>query len=109
MRRAARVDENQSEIVAALRYAGASVLLLHQVGGGCPDILVGLSRECQRCGLESTYNYLVEIKDGEKVLSKQKLTPDEQEFFDNWRGQVEVARSIDEALRIVGRLPESGR
>jgi hypothetical protein len=105
MRRAARVDDNQPEIVAALRYTGASVLHLHQVGSGCPDILAGLSRKCQGCGLEGNYNYLIEIKDGAKSPSRQRLKPDEQEFFDSWRGQVEIARSIDEALRIVGKLP----
>jgi hypothetical protein len=41
MRRIARVDKNQAEIVSALRKAGARVLHLHQHGEGCPDILVG--------------------------------------------------------------------
>ena len=34
MRRAAKVDANQREVVAALRGAGASVQLLHAVGEG---------------------------------------------------------------------------
>lgn len=35
------VDANQPEIVAALHAVGATVQHLHEVGHGCPDILVG--------------------------------------------------------------------
>lgn len=105
MRRAARVDTNQPEIVAALRYAGESVLLLHQVGGGAPDLLSSGTRACSHCRHGVVGNFLIEAKDGSKPPSKQKLTPDEQEFHDNWRGQVAIARTIGDALRIVGRLP----
>jgi hypothetical protein len=105
VRRVARVDANQTEIVRALRETGQSVLLLHQVGGGCPDILSSGVRACSHCGHNVVGNFLIEIKDGSKLPNKQKLTPDEQAFFDGWRGQVEIARSIEEALRIVGRLP----
>ena len=38
---APRVDRNHSEIVDALRQAGASVQSLVKVGDGCPDLLVG--------------------------------------------------------------------
>ena len=41
MRRAAKIDENQPEIVDALRAMGCSVTILSAVGNGCPDILVG--------------------------------------------------------------------
>ena len=41
MRRIARVDRNQAEIVQALRSMGATVQHLHTIGKGCPDILVG--------------------------------------------------------------------
>ena len=94
MRRAAAVDANQAEIVAALRGAGASVLLLHQVGGGCPDILVGHRALAG--------NALMEIKDGSKPPSARRLTPAEQEFFDTWRGQVCVVNSVAEALGAIG-------
>lgn len=79
------------------------MLLLHRVGGGCPDTLVGAPRPCPRCSFEMPYNYLVEIKDGEQTASNKKLTTDEKKFFEEWRGHVEVASSIEEALRIVGR------
>ena len=41
MRRAAKIDSNHAEIVAALRGIGAYVMSLASVGGGCPDLLVG--------------------------------------------------------------------
>ena len=88
MRRAAKVDVNQGDIVLALRRAGCTVQLLHQVGKGCPDILVGRDK-----------NYLMEIKSG-----SGKLTEDERDFFDEWRGQVCVVRSAEEALQVVGLL-----
>lgn len=89
MRRAAAVDANQGEIVEALRRIGASVKPIHRVGEGVPDLLVG----------DRGRNYLVEVKDGDKIPSQQKLTPDEQEFHDTWRGQVHIIRSVDEALQ----------
>ena len=41
MHRTHRADGNQSEIVRALRDTGHSVVVLSQVGGGRPDLLVG--------------------------------------------------------------------
>lgn len=41
MRRAARVDRNHPEIVAALEKAGCLVQSLGQIGSGCPDLLAG--------------------------------------------------------------------
>jgi len=84
-----RVDANQREIVSALRDCGFSVLHLHTVGHGCPDIL---------CGAQGYRNLLFEIKG-----DKGKLTPDERGFFDTWRGQVALVRSVDEALRVMGK------
>lgn len=88
----AKVDANQSEIVAALRAVGCTVLSLASMGDGCPDAIVG------RGGV----NYLLEIKDGTKPPSRRKLTPAEQEWVDSWRGQVTVVESVQEALNAVG-------
>jgi Holliday junction resolvase len=88
MRRAAAVDANQSDIVAALRKVGASVQPLHAVGSGVPDLLVG------RAGM----NILLECKDGAKKPSDRKLTPSQVEWHANWRGQVCVVSSVAEAL-----------
>lgn len=92
MRRAARVDDNQPEIVAALRAVGATVEPLHFVGRGFPDIAVGYRG----------YNYLIEIKDGAKPPSKRRLTVDERDWHDQWRGQVTVVESVDQALKAIG-------
>lgn len=94
MRRAAKVDCNQVEIVKALRQIGASVQPLHMVGQGCPDLLIGLAGK----------NFLFELKDSSKPPSKRGLTTDQIEWFHAWRGQVHIAKSIEEALAIIGRL-----
>lgn len=91
MRSKSKVDENQSEIVRALRLIGCSVQTLHTVGEGCPDLLVGCNG----------FNLLVEVKDGNKPPSKRTLTPDQIIWHDAWRGQVQVIKSVDHALRMV--------
>lgn len=72
-----RTDANQTAIVAALREIGASVVSLADIGNGCPDLLVGFRG----------VTLLLEVKDGSKPPSKRKLTPDEKEFFETWRGK----------------------
>lgn len=89
-----RIDANQVAIVAALRQVGATVQILSAVGKGCPDLAVG----------HRGTNYLFEIKDGDKVRSKRKLTPDEQAWHDEWRGQVCVVESVEDALSQIGVL-----
>jgi hypothetical protein len=84
MRRAARVDANQEAIVSALRAAGAYVWIV-----GLPvDLLVGYRN----------HTYLVEIK----TNAKQRLTPLQTDFFDNWKGGT-LARvdSPESALRML--------
>lgn len=88
---AKRVDANQSKIVEQLRRIGATVQVLSSVGQGCPDILVGYR----------TRNFLFEIKDGAKIPSKKKLTPDEEVFFQTWQGQVHKVESIEEILKVI--------
>ena len=86
-----KVDANQKIIVAAFRQMGATVLHLHMVGKGCPDVVIGFNRK----------NYLVEIKDGDKPPSARKLTPDEVEFHNTWRGQVAVVESVADAVDFI--------
>ena len=94
MRRAAKVDANQADIVAALRMAGATVQPLHAVGKGCPDLLVGYQR----------VNYLLEVKGGSKVPSAQKLTEDQVEWHELWRGRAAVVNDVKSALTAIGAL-----
>jgi|TARA_R100000049_G_C1934580_1_gene78451 Holliday junction resolvase len=91
MRKIGRVDVNQKEIVLALRRVGCSVLILSNVGGGCPDICVGYK------GI----NYLFEIKDGTKTPSQRKLTPDEKKFFDTWEGHCNIVGSVKDCMDIL--------
>lgn len=91
MKFAARIDANQPAIVAAIRKLGATVLHLHTIGKGAPDILIGYQGK----------NALVELKDGAKPPSARKLTPDEQKFHAEWRGQVAIIESVDEAIAFI--------
>ena len=94
MRKYARIDANQPEIVKALRQAGATVTSTATIGKGFPDIAVGFRGT----------NYLMEIKDGNKPPSAQKLTKDERDWITEWRGQVAVVNSIEQALKEIGAL-----
>ena len=85
--RAAKVDLNHGEIVDALRKCGVSVQSLASIGKGCPDLLCA----------KPDGMWLIEVKG-----PKGKLTPDQQEFITGWRGPVHIARTVDDALKIVG-------
>ena len=91
MRRIAKVDDNQAEVVKALRAIGCSVLHLHRVGDGAPDLCVGLRG----------FNVLLEIKDGSKPPSARVLTKDEITFRSGWRGQYAVVESPEQAIKVV--------
>lgn len=90
-RRAAKIDANQPEIVLALRAVGASVECMQAAGSGFPDLVVGYRG----------VNYLLEIK-----TAKGKLTKDQKTWHPLWRGQVEIVRSVDEALLAIGAIGE---
>lgn len=93
MVRARRVDDNQAEIVTALRRLGCTVMSIASVGNGCPDLVVGARGR----------NVLLEVKDGRKPPSARKLTEAEQEWIDAWRGQVNVVETVDDAIEVVFR------
>ena len=90
MRRKAKIDRNQPEIVEALRKVGALVHPMHTVGGGFPDLLVFFRGKLM----------LLEVKDGLAPPSQQALTPDQVKFHAAW--PVTVVRSVDDALRAIG-------
>ena len=93
MRRAAKVDRNQPEIVAALRCAGAHVFSLASIGEGIPDLLVGFRGQ----------TVLMEVKDGSKPPSARQLTDDQIQWHAAWRGgRCVVVSSIREALAAIG-------
>ena len=94
MRRSAKIDDNHGEIVRALREAGCTVQSLAAMGKGVPDLLVGVRG----------FNLLMEIKDGDKPKSAQKLTKDEFEWHAKWRGSVLIIYSVDQAIKIINRI-----
>lgn len=85
-------DDNQDEIVAALRKAGVSVTPTSQAGEGFPDLV------CGRAGV----NYLLEVKDGNKFPSEQKLTPKQVKWHKRWKGSATVVNSVEQAFKAVG-------
>jgi hypothetical protein len=97
IRRAARVDANHGEIVAALRSIGVKVRDLSSVGDGMSDLL---------CLFRASV-YLLEIKDGSKPPSARKLTPDQVKFHAEARDAgvtVHVVETIDQALAVFGAM-----
>jgi Holliday junction resolvase len=95
MRRAAKVDANQQKVVEILRAAGATVQSLAAVGHGCPDLLVGWGGK----------TLLMEIKDGSKVPSAQRLTDDQIKWHGAWMGgPLAVVDGPEAALRMLGVL-----
>jgi len=79
---------------------GVSVLHLHKVGSGCPDLLVSYGKSTTSHGR----TILIEVKDGSKPPSAQKLTPLEQKFFDEWQGEAYVIHSVDEAVELINTI-----
>ena len=92
------MDANQSEIVKALREAGAQVQSLAAVGKGVPDLLVGYRGA----------NILIEVKDERQPPSKRRLTPDESNWHIMWGGQVATVKNADEALDLLLSATSSG-
>lgn len=94
MRRAAKTDANQQDIVNALRAAGCSVQSLAAVGRGVPDLLVG------RAGV----NLLLEVKDGNQPPSSRKLTDEQVVWHAIWKGSVKVVETAEQALGYVDSM-----
>ena len=83
------MDANQSAVVAALRAIGCEVFVASHIGKGFPDLMV-LPPGGKRGPL------LMEVKDGSKPPSAQKLTPDQVKFHSYW--PVVVVNSVDAAI-----------
>lgn len=93
MRTAARTDANHAEIRDALRRIGCVVIETHQLKNAF-DLLV-FYRGC---------TYIVEVKDGNKVPSKRKLTDGEQRCKDSLESvgvTYHIVESVDQAIKLV--------
>lgn len=90
-RHALRIDRNQSEVVSALRAAGAQVDII----GKPVDLLVGKHGRWM----------LMEVKDGAKVNSAQAHTTAQKAFMKRWEGYpVSTVNSPEAALRALAVL-----
>lgn len=95
-RRAASVDANHKSVADAFKALGCSVASLAPLGDGIPDLLVSRHNNGPA--------WLVEVKDGSKSPSRQKLTEDQTKFHAAWRGRIFVCKSIVEVAGIVAQL-----
>lgn len=88
-----KADANQPAIVKALRGQGCTVEHLHAVGRGCPDLL---------CAIDGQV-FLVEVKDGAKAPSAQKLTPDQVVWHAEWKAEVHIVNSVEAAIAVTSK------
>ena len=92
MRRAARRDAGEDQVVSALQACGAYVKKIN--GSGEFDLLVWYRG----------HTLLLEVKNGRLSPSAQKLTPAEQKFHDRWPGDnLHIVNSVDAALELLKR------
>ena len=90
MRRAARRDVNEGDIIKAMRAEGAYVKVINDEG--LFDLLVSYRGE----------TLMIEVKDGAKPPSARRLTDAEQKFHDEWPGaDLYIVNSVDEALALL--------
>lgn len=90
-RRAARVDDNQEEVVKAFRKMGCAVLIISQLKN-CADLVVSRNQKTA----------LVEVKDGAKPPSKRMLSEGEFKFMQSWKGMyfiVEDTHGVETVIR----------
>lgn len=88
-RRAAKVDDNQSEVVKLFRKLGWCVLITSQLKNCC-DIIVS----------KNGRTVAVEIKDGSKPPSARKLSDGELEFRAKWKGEYALVETIDHVIEV---------
>jgi len=93
-------DANHGEIVRTFEQMGCTVLDVSSLPGEALDLLVGC------CGIDAR----IEIKDGSRIPSEQRLTDSETDTFNTWRGRAPVVvSSVDDAMRVVYLLRAEGR
>jgi Holliday junction resolvase len=95
MRLAAKTDANQTQVISALRAAGATVQSLAAVGKGVPDLLVKYREQL----------FLIEVKDGRKPPSARQLTPDQVKWHEEWKCDfLGVVENPEQALKFIGAI-----
>lgn len=87
-RRAAKIDTNQKDIVAALRKIGAVVRYLSQ-GEGLPDLLVGYRAQ----------TFLIEVKNKDGF---NRMTPGQKDFHNRWiGGPLLIVHTAEQAIKAI--------
>ena len=90
MKRAAKRDANERDIIEALEACGVAVTQLSQAG--VPDLLCSVTTPGKGFGKW----FMVEVKS-----DKGKLTEDQYKFIDKHNAWVHIARSRDDVDRIM--------
>lgn len=94
LRRAAKKDANEPEVIKALKAAGVQVEQL-----GFPvDLLVWARLFCPHCKAEITEGKVLPV---EVKAADGRLTAAQTEFIARWPGPVPVVRGPQEALQAV--------
>lgn len=110
VKRAGRTDANHTPIVQKLRGLGYSVQDLSQVGGGCPDILVGVIIRGNESRNAIPINLIFEIKIDEKTVLKlnEKVAgppkpkePVQVTWHREWVGQKMIVSNLTDILHVI--------
>ena len=106
MRRAAKRDESEPDIVAALEAVGATVQRLS--ADGVPDLLVGWQGRMWLLEVKLPLTARGAVQPGRNLTSKGGLgdaTHAQVKWWGWWRGPaVTVVRTPDEALAAIGAV-----
>lgn len=97
-RRQHGVDQNQKEIVQALKKIGASVLIVN----GVVDIIVGY-----RDNNGTPQNFMFEIKNPKLKPSQRALTEAEVKFHSQWKGQLNIIETWQDAFVLIGAMKKT--
>lgn len=97
---ARKVDNNQAQIVRALRDCGLSVAITSSVGNGFPDLAVG--GRTQKTDWEPI-TLLVELKRPEEYRRPgHGLTEAERAFHDSYKGAIMITDKAEDVLAYFG-------
>jgi len=96
LRRAAKIDDNQPDIIKALKAAG----IWAESIGKPVDLLLWSPAWCPHCNgaLPHGKTELMEVKNPD---GKDSFTADQVEFMARWPGKIHVPHYPEEAVRLV--------
>lgn len=92
MSKAKRVDKNQKEIVEQLRKLGYNVEHTYMIGKGFPDVVISF---------DYLFTLPIEIKS-----KGGKLTKDEENFHNRYKGYIITAYNLEDVLKGVKEFHE---